>query len=173
MKKILIILAILFSASSLNSISFNPSDDNVLNLSGYKVGAEDMLRITITDAIPGSLNVVDFEGEIDVSQDIDNLLGIVSDSNSFDQGKIVFSYRVAGNITGSFVITMTFTDLLNGTFKIPTVYNLGHLSYSFPATASNASGGYTIGPTSSESNVLVSLPGDTGLKSAWSVSPSS
>lgn len=184
MKRVLSILLIIFMILPLFALDENidPSADNVLNIKGYKVGEDDYMKIVITDAISESLDVLDRpDGEnrdaINVSDHIDNLLGTTgADFNSL---RSVFSYRVVGNITGSFRIDMTFNPLMNtaegGTHTIGATYALGSLSYTFPEISSQSDGQYTIASTSGEKNELQADPSGTNntLASYWSVTPRS
>lgn len=184
MKRVLSILLIIFMILPLFALDENidPNADNVLNIKGYKVGEDDYMKIVITDAISESLDVLDRPKEdnrdaINVSDHIDNLLGTTgADFNSL---RSVFSYRVVGNITGSFRIDMTFNPLMNtaegGTHTIGATYALGSLSYTFPEISSQSDGQYTIASTSGEENILQADPSGTNntLTSYWSVTPRS
>lgn len=184
MKRVLSILLVMFMIFPLFALDENidPSADNILNIKGYKVGEDDYMKIVITDAISESLDVLDRpDGEnrdaINVSDHIDNLLGTTgADFNSL---RSVFSYRVVGNITGSFRIDMTFNRLMNtaegGTHTIGATYALGSLSYTFPEISSQSDGQYTIASTSGEKNELQADPSGTNntLTSYWSVTPRS
>lgn len=182
MRKSTLILLILFSfVFSLFAIEYDVNDSNVLNLRGFKVGEEDYLTIAITavddrELVDSSGPSVESPDFINISNDINDLLGTVASNTSFDRDKIVFSYRVAGNTTGNYSISLVFTSLTNDndvTKVIETVYNLGNLSYSFPDAASSTSSGYTIAQSAGNTNTLISLPGDSGLISYWSVTPQS
>ena len=179
MKRIITVLMLLVSFMSVWAVSTDP---NVLNIKGYKIGAEDFLHIVITDALSESLDIVEepidgINDYIDLSRDIERFLGDADDS--FTGDKVLFSYRVAGNTTGNFKIEMNFTPLTNaadGQSQIRTKYDLGNLSYSFPDNASSTMGNYTISKTETgEGNVLSARPssGTNELRSCWSVTPDS
>ena len=165
-----------------------------LNLRGYKIGVEVEPYVVITDAITESLEIVSAEShdvsgsnttieEIDISKHIDTFLGnINSTSNEFFSDQMVFSYRVVGNTTGSFTLTMNMSDLIwvneseidisaDADNTIGTRYDLSNLSYAFHGAYSDKYENSSIG-FSESLNTKRAIPssGSASLVSKWTVS---
>lgn len=143
---LLLISAIALCGSSVFPEGMDENASNVLNIKAYKIGDVDGVSVVITDALSESLDTVDLcekesIDEIVVDNYIDSLLGDTSTSimdEAFAE-HIVFSYRVIGNETGNYSLSLDFSalTLANGTDIIATRYDLGNLSYSFPEYTSS------------------------------------
>ena len=146
---LLLISAIALCGSSVFPEGMDENASNVLNIKAYKIGDVDGVSVVITDALSESLDTVDLGenksiDEIVVDNYIDSLLGDTSTSimdEAFAE-HIVFSYsyRVIGNETGNYSLSLDFSalTLANGTDIIATRYDLGNLSYSFPEYTSSS-----------------------------------
>ena len=182
---LLLISAIALCGSSVFPEGMDENASNVLNIKAYKIGDVDGVSVVITDALSESLDTVDLGenksiDEIVVDNHIDSLLGDTSTSineEAFAE-HIVFSYRVIGNETGNYSLSLDFSDLTLaiGTDIIATSYDLGNLSYSFPeytsSTYTETGNSAEIKDSSSIANVdTAKAPGR--LSSYWEVvSPS-
>lgn len=196
MKKSIICLLLAVMAMPLAAVlptlpdGIDSSDPNVLNIKAYKIGKVQTVNVVITDAISASLDTIDApvkEGDIIKSVDeivvddkVLDLLGNISstsNSASFSSDKVIFSYRVVGNIIGTFTLGITFNSLSldgKGIEIIGTKYDLGNLSYSFPAYSSSTfSDGTGSGEISNNSTAAStgSITTSTGGKvsSSWEV----
>lgn len=181
MRKLLILMLIIIIPYSLLFAEDETTDEIVygtLNLKGYKIGDVTDPTITITDALSGSLEIVDGK-EINITSYIDKYLGVVSTANTYNQDRTLFSYRIAGNTVGNYKLEITLSNLLNyetnedGTQSetvagyIETAYNLANLSYTFHGVSSNTYDGNSIkgpDPGSSIVNTTNAKPEGTGSK---------
>ena len=195
MKKSIICLLLAVMAMPLAAVlptlpdGIDSSDPNVLNIKAYKIGEVQTVNVVITDAISASLDTIDApvkEGDIIKSVDeivvddkvLDLLGNISSTSNSagFSSDKVIFSYRVVGNITGTFTLGITFNPLSldgEGIEIIGTKYDLGNLSYSFPAYSSSTfsdgtgSGEISNNSTTTSTGSITTSAGE--VSSSWEV----
>ena len=167
MRKLLILMLIIIIPYSLLFAEDDTTDERVygtLNLKGYKIGDVTDPTITITDALSGSLEIVDGK-EINITSYIDKYLGVVSTANTYNQDRTLFSYRIAGNTMGNYKLEITLFNLLNyetnedGTQSetvagyIETAYNLANLSYTFHGVSSNTYDGNSIKGPDSDSSI--------------------
>lgn len=165
-KTIIFILLLVMSASYAVDLS-----STTFEIAAYKVGAP-YFQITITDAINEDLDVLDNpyteEGidtgnydEINLTEHVEELIS---------ESKIIFSYRVVGNLSGKYSIGMTFGSLTDGTNTITSSYGLRNYTEIFQSTSSNtaASGSttYTIKPGSPSGD------SSSSLSYSWEITPS-
>ena len=197
MKKIMFFIFVVFLSLPLTASVETSQGKNysVLNLRGYKIGVENSPYVVITDAITESLEIVSDKetgssstSEIDVSNHVENFLGnINSASTEFPSDQVVFSYRVIGNTTGTFKLTLIMNDLswaddavsdtnadLNTTIGVR--YDLSNFSYAFHGAYSNIYENSKIEGDSS-ANVVKAVPSSASeshdLVSKWYVTNTS
>ena len=177
MRKLMILLLMLIPLSFISAADEEVQADapNVLNIRAYKTGPEDYLKIVITDALYESLAIIQGGEVIDLSPHLEMLLSSDIDkpqSDTFPE-RVVFSYRIVGNTAGTYEIALTVSPLRSDESgdMIPARYDLGNLSYVFPAAASSSYNGATISSISSSKEIIVRTGEDT-LSSRWKVEQS-
>ena len=104
---ILILMIFTHFVFAAEDVGFEPLSSTTFEISAFKIGPEDYLKLYITDAINESLAVIDYSTETDL--DTINL----SDHTDalIDTPTVIFSYRVAGNTTGSYTVRIDFNPL--------------------------------------------------------------
>lgn len=167
-----------FSAAGdvLNSAEFD--------ISAFKVGPEQYLKLIITDAINESLGVLGEEitsedgtaeiySTIELSRHTDALI---------DEPTVIFSYRVVGNIIGTYTVEAAIYPLymstdggVDTTKIVSATYSPDYITVVFPdsSTTTSADGTATIATeTTTEGPFLVDTPTQEGIKisSTWNVS---
>ena len=121
MKKIALSV-FLFIMCSLLFAADGDLPDLVFDIKAYKLGQTDesigeYFELTVTDALSGSLSVVDdrqtddvgkqIYDEVDLTDYIEKYLGTLPQKAGTGSGAILYSYRVAGNVTGKYNIGMS------------------------------------------------------------------
>ena len=108
---ILLLITLMMLFASDDSASVTPSEEkasssSTLKLRGYKVGLKANPYVVITDAMNESLEVLSTSenedgtikgSDIDVTNHIDQFLGDIN-NGGFLKDRVIFSYRVVGNI---------------------------------------------------------------------------
>lgn len=182
-KLISILLLLLIPLFFISAVDGDQTEDGnleqeaKLTIKGYKIGVEDYANVIITDAITESLSVIGDEGELDVTNHVQELLGTISssdtssntaNSDNFYSEQVVFSYRVAGNTPGNYSIELVFSDLVHEKIENSTIkaeYDLGNLSYSFADIASSQY-------TENGITYTIAAPSDTTTKNIKTAVPS-
>lgn len=137
------------------------TNDTSFEIRAYRVDPDKYLVIEIVDAIPDSLRNVSSGSSIDISEYLERYIGRVETDNTGDTGDtgetgdtaismlsehVVFAYRVAGNSSGTYRISMDFQPFyLDGQISsdtgkcIAAAYEIGNESYTFSSTGGSTS----------------------------------
>ena len=143
------------------------TNDTSFEIRAYRLDPDKYLKVEIVDAIPDSLRNVSSGSSIDISEYLERYIGRVETDNTGDTGDtgnagdtgeivdtpismlsehVVFAYRVAGNSSDTYRISMDFQPFyLNGQFSsdtdkcIAAAYEIGNESYTFSSTGGSSS----------------------------------
>ena len=151
MRKItLLLLAVLILISHLYAVAEPQTAD--FKIKAYKLGpqvsGEDYLDFTITDALNRKLDTVEDSvgedgviqaGRIDITDYLNNYTGTLPSSEGSGRGGILFSYRLSGNIEGSYGITLTLNAFSNGHDYVDASYELLHENVTFNESSTTTS----------------------------------
>lgn len=151
MRRLIMLMVIMMAVFALSAAEVGgesaEKDTAELEIKGYKIAKNPENKaptLTITDAITGSLNVVNDSDKIEISEHVGTLLGNASEGTSVFNEQVIFSYRIVGYTAGSFGIDMKFGPIARVNDQesdkedyIAASYELRNLSYSFPEYSSN------------------------------------
>ena len=134
------------------------SDEVQLEIKAYKLGGkEEFIELTITDALSGSLNIVEGTSDVsttnqarlDISDYIEDFLGRLpsAETTSDLYGGILFSYRLDGNLPGNYDIDITLSSFKKdgGSDIVNAYFGLVNENVIFNGTSKTESaGGFSI-----------------------------
>ena len=155
----------------LSMLVFATEDTPAFMIKAYKVGVADYLKIIITDALSNSLDVAGNNGEIDISNNLKSLMGHVGGENTemtYFGEHVIFSYRVAGNVKGTYKLTISIHPFILSSVDsnpqplhmIQAAYEIDNMTYVFSDNGESTIQNYSIANDVSASSLdRIVVPG--------------